>query len=109
MSTFSTTMITTNGIHEASSMNMHEPPHPGILIRIQLIEDEDGNKLQSVAEAADKLGCHRNTLNRLLNGTASLSAEMALALENSGCGSAEFWLGLQNAYDLYRLRHHQVA
>lgn len=102
-------MITTSGIHEVSVMNMHEPPHPGALIRIQLIEDEDGNKLQSVAEAANKLSCHRNTLNRVLNGTASLSAEMALALENNGYGSAEFWLGLQNAYDLYRLRQNKVA
>ncbi len=88
---------------------MHNPPHPGRLLKIQLIEDEDGNTINSVAEAAKKLGCHRNTLNRVLNGSASISPQMALQIEEASGSSAEFWLKLQMDFDLFQLRHPRVA
>lgn len=86
-------------------MTMHNPSHPGRIIRQRLIEDEDGHKIASVAEAAERLGCHRNTLNRVINGSASVTPEMALALEKADTGSAEFWLSMQANYDLFQLRH----
>ena len=49
------------------------------------IEDEDGQKIGSVASVAEQLGCHRNTLNRVINGSASVTPEMALALEKIAC------------------------
>ena len=90
-------------------MSMHNPSHPGRLIRQRLIEDEDGHKIDSVAVVAERLGCHRNTLNRVINGSASLTPEMALALEQAGAGSAEFWLSMQASYDLSQLRHNRGA
>ncbi|WP_183411621.1 HigA family addiction module antitoxin [Litorivivens lipolytica] len=54
------------------------------------------------------MGCHRNTLNRVINGSASLTPEMALALELIGAGKAEFWLGMQASYDLFQLRQVRV-
>ncbi len=90
-------------------MTMHNPAHPGQLISIQLIEDEDGHKISSVANAAEALGVHRNTLNRVLNGSAAVSTEMALALEENGHSSAEFWLKAQMTYDLFHLRQKRVA
>ena len=88
-------------------MAMHNPSHPGRIIRQRLIEDEDGHRIDSVAVVAERLGCHRNTLNRVLNGSASVTPEMALALEQIGAGSAEFWLSMQANHDLFQLRHNQ--
>ncbi len=98
---------TTTGVTTMS--RMFQPCHPGELIKIRLIEDEDGNKIDSVANVAEKLGFHRNTLNRVINGSASVSPEMALALEGIGAGSAEMWLTMQNNYDLFKLRHQTAA
>ena len=83
---------------------MHNPPHPGELVRDLLIKDEDGNKIYSVADAANILGCHRSSLNSLIGGKRAITPEMALALENNGYGSAEHWLSMQNSYDLFSLR-----
>ncbi len=33
-------------------MKMHNPPHPGELIKTFLIEDGDGNKIDSIANVA---------------------------------------------------------
>lgn len=90
-------------------MAMYNPSHPGRIIRQRLIEDEDGRKVGSVAVVAERLGCHRNTLNRVINGSASVTPEMALALEQVGAGSAEFWLSMQASYDLFQLRQSQGA
>ena len=90
-------------------MSMYNPSHPGQILRQRLIEDEDGHKIDSVAVVATRLGCHRNTLNRVINGSASVTPDMALALEQVGAGSAEFWLSMQANYDLFQLRHGQGA
>jgi addiction module HigA family antidote len=90
-------------------MAMYNPSHPGRIIRQRLIEDEDGHRIGSVAVVAERLGCHRNTLNRVLNGSASITPEMALALESAGSGSAEFWLTMQANYDLFQLRQNRGA
>ena len=60
---------------------MLNPPHLGELIRESM--DEVG---WNVTETADRLGCERGTLSRLLNGKAGVSANMALALESPGLG-----------------------
>ena len=90
-------------------MPMYKPSHPGRIIRQRLIEDEDSRKIDSVAVVAERLGCHRNTLNRVINGSASVTPEMALALEEAGVGNAEFWLSMQANHDLFHLRHSRGA
>lgn len=90
-------------------MSLYNPSHPGRIIRQRLIEDEDGQPINSVADVASSLGCHRNTLNRVINGSASVTPKMALALEQQSAGSAEFWLGMQANYDLFQLRQRQGA
>lgn len=74
-------------------MAMYSPSHPGRIIRQRLIEDEDDHKIDSVAVVAERLGCHRNTLNQLINGNASVTPEMALALEQTGAGSWQLAAG----------------
>ena len=82
---------------------MHNPPHPGLTIR----EDVLPALGLKVTQAAEMLGVSRVTLSRVLNGRASISAEMALRLERwlaaEGNGpSAESWLRQQTAYDLWQ-------
>ncbi len=86
---------------------MHSPPHPGSILR----EDVLPALGLSVTEAADQLGVSRVTLSRTVNGNAAISADMALRLEAwlgpENGGSADLWLRMQTAYDLWQAR--QVA
>lgn len=55
------------------------PPHPGDFIRTEVI----GELGLTVTKAAGILGVRRATLSDLLNGSASLSPEMALRIEKA--------------------------
>jgi addiction module HigA family antidote len=57
-----------------------------------------------VTEAARRLGVTRQALSALLNGRAGVSAEMALRLEAGLGTSAEMWIGMQSAFDLWKAR-----
>ena len=48
-------------------------------------------------------------LSRLLNGKAGVSANMALALEDIGWGTAEHWMRMQASYDLAQARRERTA
>lgn len=74
---------------------MHNPPHPGEILREWLEE-------VSVTEAAQHLGIARATLSRVLNGSAGISADMALRLQAALGTSAEMWMGLQDDYELWQ-------
>ena len=69
---------------------MQNLPHLGELIRESM--DEVG---WNVTGTAVPLGCERGTLSLLLNGKAGVSANMALALEDIGWGTAEHWIRMQ--------------
>jgi len=81
-------------------MPMHNPPHPGGIIRRQCLEP----LRLSVTEAAAGLGVTRQALSDLLNGKAGVSVDMAIRLSKAFGSSAETWLGLQTAYDLAQAR-----
>ncbi len=83
---------------------MLNPPHLGELIRESM--DEVG---WNVTETAERLGCERGTLSRLLNGKAGVSANMALALEDIGWGTAEHWMRMQASYELAQARRERIA
>lgn len=80
-------------------------PHPGEIVKHDCL-DELG---LSVTDAANVLGVTRNTLSRIINGRAGISAEMAIRLEKAGWLNAEMWLRLQTAYDLAEARKHEDA
>jgi addiction module HigA family antidote len=75
-------------------MLMHNPPHPGKVLREYLGEIE-------IAEAAERLKVTRSTLSRIVNGRAGISAEMSLRLSEALGTHAGFWAGLQLDYDLW--------
>ncbi|HYY16568.1 MAG TPA: HigA family addiction module antitoxin, partial [Gammaproteobacteria bacterium] len=79
-------------------MLMHNPPHPGEVIRHLCLEPLG----LSVTDAAKALGVSRKTLSSLLNGHAGVSPEMALRLSIAFNTSAESWLQQQMHYDLWR-------
>ncbi|HUP21865.1 MAG TPA: HigA family addiction module antitoxin [Thermoanaerobaculia bacterium] len=81
-------------------MQMHEPPHPGEVIRLLCLEPLG----LTVGRAAAGLGVTRKTLSQLLNGHAGISSEMALRLSEAFGGSAESWLQQQAQHDLWRAR-----
>lgn len=79
-------------------MPMHDPPHPGGIVRRQCLEPLG----LSVTEAAKGLGVTRQTLSGLINEKAGVSVDMAIRLSKAFGSSPETWLGLQAAYDLAR-------
>jgi addiction module HigA family antidote len=79
-------------------MRMHNPPHPGEIIRKFCIEPLN----LSVTEAADALGVTRKTLSALLNGRSGISPEMALRLSKVFGRTPEGWLRLQLQFDLWK-------
>lgn len=76
---------------------MHNPPHPGELIRELCLEPLG----LSVTNVAAGLGVSRKTLSAILNGRARVTAEMALRLAQAFDTSAESWLNQQMQYDLW--------
>ncbi len=54
----------------------------------------------SAAELARKLGVPTNRVTQILNGTRTVTGDTALRLAHFFCTSAQFWLNLQNLYDL---------
>ena len=83
---------------------MLNPPHLGELIR-ESMDDMGWN----VAQTAARLGWERGTLSRLLNGRAGVSANMALALEDIGWGTAEHWMRMQASYELAQACQERVT
>ena len=75
---------------------MHNPPHPGEVLREYLPET------LTMIEVAARLGVTRQALSAVLNGRAGVSAEMAVRLSKALGTSAELWLGLQMQHDLWR-------
>ncbi|CAM8636803.1 HigA family addiction module antitoxin [Sphingobium sp.] len=83
-------------------MMMHNPPHPGELLRDEVIVALN----LSVTEAASRLAMSRVALSRVLNGKAAISPDLALRLEQAGAGTARAWLAMQANHDLWRARQH---
>jgi addiction module HigA family antidote len=81
-------------------MAMHNPPHPGGIVRRQCLEPLG----LSVTEAAKGLCVTRQALSDLVNEKAGVSVDMAIRLSKAFGSSPETWLGLQTAYDLDQAR-----
>lgn len=86
-------------------MLMHNPPHPGEIIRRRCLEPLD----LTVTRAAQGLGVSRNTLSMLLNGRLGISPQMAIRLSQGFGGSPESWLQQQMQYDLWHAQQNDEA
>jgi len=83
-------------------MPMKNPPHPGDLIKTEVIEALGLN----VSKAADILKVRRATLSDLLHGKAALTPEMALRIEKAFGPDMDHLLRMQLAYDVAKTREH---
>jgi len=79
-------------------MKMHNPPHPGEVLRALCLEP----RRLTVTEAAAALGVSRKTLSSILNGRSGISPEMAVRLSIAFDTTAESWLQQQVQYDLWQ-------
>lgn len=78
-------------------MRMHNPPHPGEVIKTLCLEPLG----ITVTQAAEALGVSRKTLSAILNGRAGISPEMAVRLSIAFSTTAESWMNQQTQYDLW--------
>lgn len=76
--------------------NMHNPPHPGHVLREWIPET------MSVTEAAKALKISRVSLSKILNANSNISAEMAIRLSLWLGTSSDVWLTMQVKYDLWQ-------
>ena len=84
-------------------MLMHNPPHPGEVLKKLCIEPLG----LTVTEAAKALDVSRKTLSAILNGKSGISPEMAVRLSIAFNTSSESWLNQQTQYDLWQAEQHR--
>jgi len=82
-------------------MAIFEPAHPGIILGEDILKELN----ISITDGANRLGISRKTLSLVVNEKARINANLAVKLESAfGKPTAEQWLRMQSAYDLYQAR-----
>jgi len=85
-------------------MSMHNPAHPGEILKELVISPLE----LTITDVSDHLNVSRKTLSKVLNARGAITPEMALRLELVfKKPSADHWLRLQNAYDLWQSRQNE--
>ena len=74
------------------------PVHPGEVLQDEL--EETGLTQTALAK---HIGVLPKTVNEICRGKRGISAEMAMKLSKALGGSPQFWLNLQNNWDLSQL------
>lgn len=77
-----------------------KPVHPGAILREDILKEMS----LSITKAAQGLEISRKQLSEIVNENASITAEMALRLEQGFGVSAVFWLDLQKKYDIWKVQ-----
>ena len=77
---------------------MHNPPHPGAVLRDALSELP-----MTIGEFAEYIGVARSTVTRILSRRAGISPDMSVRLSEAfGQKQPDLWLRMQTAYDLWQ-------
>ena len=79
---------------------LFSPPSPGEVLRRYIVEGE--RILQD--ELATAMDVSRLTVNELINGKRTITAQMALRLSRVLGTTPEFWLNLQRNFDLFEAK-----
>ncbi len=77
--------------------NRRAPTTPGEILREEFLVPLKLTQKQ----LADHIGCDVKVINRIVNGRAAVTAEMAVKLGAALETSPEFWLNAQTAVDLF--------
>ena len=86
-------------------MKMHNPPHPGEILKGLWLEPMD----VSITDAAKSIGVSRKTLSKIINKKGNITPEMAVRLSIALGSSPESWLGHQMAYDLWKVEKNKES
>ena len=78
--------------------HVQPPPHPGAVLADTVLRKDGGI---TVTDFAKRLRVSRVALSGVVNGHTAVSAELAIRLATALGGSAESWLNMQTAYDLW--------
>ena len=81
-------------------MEMHKPAHPGEILREMYLSPLN----LTVTETAKALGVTRKTFSELVNSSSNVSIAMALKLSKAFDTTPEFWLNMQQNYDLWNAK-----
>ena len=76
----------------------YTPVHPGEVLQDEL---EEVNLTQSAL--AKHIGVLPKTINEICRGKRGISAEMAMKLSKALGGNPQFWLNLQNNWEISKL------
>lgn len=82
---------------------MHCPPHPGEILR----EDVIAPLRLSITEATGRLAMSRGALSRVLTCKAGISPDLAVRLECAGARNAQAWVAMQAHYDPWQALQHE--
>jgi addiction module HigA family antidote len=74
-----------------------KPTHPGEILLQEFLEPMN----LSQVELAHRMGVPVQRVNTLINGKRDMTAETAILLSRALKTTPEFWMNLQDAYDLY--------
>jgi len=85
---------------EKSLMAMHNPAHPGEVLKELWLEPMG----ITVTDAAARLRVARKTVSQIVNGRGPITPEMALRIEIVFGSTAEIWLNMQAAFDIWQMR-----
>ena len=80
-------------------------PHPGEVLREEFLEPLGLSQYR----LARDIFSSKSQISKLVRGHIGISAEMALRLSAYFGNSAEFWLGLQEEFDLWCAPNHGYA
>ena len=84
---------------------MFNPAHPGRVLKNTVLRKDGGI---SVTEFAKHLKVSRVALSRVVNEHAGISPQLAIRLALALGGSAESWLNMQLAHDLWKAQRKAV-
>ena len=80
-------------------MQMHNPPHPGSILKDDVLPELG----LTVTQAAAQLGVSRVQFSRFINGRAGVTPDLALRLSKwIPAPSAIMWLHMQADFDLWQ-------
>ncbi len=72
------------------------PCHPGEILKDEFLEPLE----MSAGELAKRIGVPRSRIERLVNETSPITVDTALRLSHFFGSTPQFWLSLQNNYDV---------
>lgn len=73
------------------------PSHPGEILKEMFIKERN----LTITEVAKGLNVARANLSAVINGHLGISPELAIKLSEAFGNTAQFWVSLQNNYELW--------